>query len=86
MSQVRISPDTHELLRILANEAGKPMQEIIDRAVEEYRRSSFLRGLNEDFRTLRENKKAWNDHVTDMSAWKATITDGLNEDDEDQTG
>lgn len=83
MSQVRVSPDTHELLRLLANEAGKPMQEIIDRAVEEYRRSSFLRGLNEDFRVLRGDDTAWKSHQEEISEWEATVADGL--DDEDQT-
>lgn len=82
MSQVRVSPNTHELLRTLASEAGKPMQEIIDRAVEEYRRSSFLHGLNEDFRVLQEDEEAWNSHQAEMSGWESTVADGL--DDEDQ--
>jgi len=83
MSQVRVSADTHEMLRILAVEAGKPMQEIIDRAVEEYRQSSFLRGLDEDFRALSKDEKAWNEHVDELTDWETTVTDGL--DDEDQT-
>ena len=83
MSQVRVSPNTHELLRTLASEAGKPMQEIIERAVEEYRRSSFLRGLNEDFRVLQEGEKAWKSYKAEISEWESTVGDGL--EDEDQT-
>lgn len=83
MSQVRVSPNTHELLRTLASEAGKPMQEIIDRAVEEYRRSSFFRGLNEDFRALQGDDKTWKSHKAEILEWESTLVDGL--DDEDQT-
>jgi len=79
MSQVRVSTNTHELLRTLANEAGKPMQEIIERAVEEYRRSSFLRGLNEDFRVLQGDEKAWESHQEETSEWESTIADGLDD-------
>ncbi|MGD9562966.1 MAG: toxin-antitoxin system protein [Pyrinomonadaceae bacterium] len=82
MSQVRVSPNTHELLRTLASEAGKPMQEIIDRAVEEYRRSSFLRGLNEDFQALQRDRKEWNSYQEERSEWESTVADGL--DDENQ--
>lgn len=82
MSQVRVSASTHELLKLLANEAGKSMQEIIDNAVADYRRNAFLRGLNDDFRALRQNESAWQEHKADISDWEGTISDGLEEDDE----
>ena len=45
---VRISPHAHELLRQLAEEEQASMQAVLDRAIERYRRESFLRAANRD--------------------------------------
>jgi len=43
---VRVTKRTHLQLAALAKENGLPMQTILDRAVEAYRRQSFLEALN----------------------------------------
>lgn len=77
MSQVRVSENTHRLLRSLSTREGKPMQDIIDKAVEDYRRKAFLEGLSNDYRLLREDAQAWKEHEEEMSLWDNTLTDGL---------
>lgn len=77
MSQVRISETTHELLRSLSSSEGRPMQEIIDNAMEIYRRKAFLDGLSNDFRLLREDAETWNEHEEEMADWNNTLEDGL---------
>ena len=56
---VRISRSTHAVLRALAEETDQSMTEILDKAIEIYRRQRFLAGLNADFAALRKNKAAW---------------------------
>ena len=53
------------------------MQEILDKAIEQYRRRVFLQGLSEDFRRLSEDKAAWNEYQREMSEWETTKADGL---------
>ena len=56
---VRISRSAHATLRSLADETDQSMTEILDKAIEAYRRATFLAGLNEDFAALRQNRAAW---------------------------
>ena len=77
MSQVRVSENTHQLLKTLSLNEGKPMQEILDRAVEVYRRRSFLEGLSEDFRVLRGKDADWNEHEREMAVWDNVLDDQM---------
>ena len=74
---VRISSHTHALLRQLAQDAGESMQAILDRAVERYRRESFLRAANADLAALRRNPKAWKEELRERQVWEQTLADGL---------
>jgi predicted DNA-binding protein len=77
MSQVRVSENTHEVLRSLSSREGKSMQDIIDKAIEDYRRKAFLEGLSNDYRLLRENPEAWQAHEEETALWDNTLMDGL---------
>lgn len=78
MSQVRVYESTHQILRGLAATQGQSMQEIIDQAVEDYRRRLFLKGLNDDFERLRGDSRLWKEHEQEMALWKeSTLADGL---------
>jgi predicted transcriptional regulator len=74
---VRISRSTHAALRALAEETDEPMTEILDKAIEFYRRQRFLDGLNADFAALRQNKAAWQEELAERDSWDATLADGL---------
>ena len=43
---IRISPQSKATLRELAKREGKPMQTVLDEAVEQYRRDKFFRDLD----------------------------------------
>ena len=76
-TNVRISAESRDTLRRLAREEGAPMQLILDKAVERYRREKFLRDANEDFVALRKNTKAWKEELKERDLWEQTIGDGL---------
>ena len=65
--QVRISEATHQTLRNLSVEVGESMQNLMEQAVEQYRRRLFLEGLNEDFQTLREDPQAWQEELEERA-------------------
>lgn len=56
---VRITKQTHQQLATLAKESGTSMQSVLDKAVEAYRRQSFLEALNKDFEILKDNPEKW---------------------------
>ena len=76
-SNVRVSSHTHALLSQLAEEANESMQAILDKAVERYRRESFLRAANRDFAALKRNSKSWKEELRERQVWEQTLADGL---------
>lgn len=76
-TQVRISDNTREVLRSLASQEGESMQEIVEKAVESYRRKTFLDGLSDDFRVLRDDPDAWQEEQDERALWDNTLPDGL---------
>ena len=75
---VRISPQSWGALRELATRLGEPMQLVLDRAVECFRREQFLREVNEGFARLKSDPDAWAEELAEREAWDATLADGLN--------
>jgi predicted transcriptional regulator len=74
-STVRIREETKIILQELAAQTGKPMQTILDLAIEEYRRQRFLQEANEAYATLRKNPKAWKAELSERQEWDATVAD-----------
>ena len=75
-ANVRIDAETHEVLKRLAEQDGEPMQSILAKAVERYRRARFLEGANADFAALRKRSKDWQDELAEREAWDSTLSDG----------
>ena len=74
---VRISAYSHELLRRLAREERESMQSILERAIEHYRRESFLRAANDDFAALKRDAKGWKEALREREIWEQTLADGM---------
>jgi predicted DNA-binding protein len=74
---IRITRRSKAVLRALAKKDGKPMQAVLDEAIEHYQRERFLDEVNAAYATLRKNPKAWKDELAERAAWDKTLTDGL---------
>lgn len=74
---VRISAETRAALRELASQTGEPMLEILQRAVEAYRRRRMLELANERYAALRADPAAWEDEQAERRQWEHTLADGL---------
>jgi predicted transcriptional regulator len=76
---VRVSDETHELLRKLAAATGEPMQRVLERAVENYRREQFFAELNAAYERLRADPVAWEEELAERALWETTLADGLDD-------
>ncbi len=74
---VRIHEDTHRSLKELAQQTGEAMADILAKALDEYRRQSFLRGLADDFEALRSDSEAWDEELRERQVWEVTLGDDL---------
>ena len=74
---VKIDAETYAKLKAAANETGKPMIEVLAKAIDAYARQCFLDGLSADFAALRADSKKWNEELAERAAWDATLTDDL---------
>ena len=77
---VKIDAETYAKLKETAAQTGRPMIEVLARAVEAYRRQEFLAALNDDFAALRGNRQAWKEELAERQAWDKTLADGLGDD------
>lgn len=73
---VRITPEAHRTLKVMARHSGQSMPEILDHAIEQYRRRCFLEGLQADFAALKSKPKDWKQEQAERRAWDATLADG----------
>lgn len=74
---VRISEQTHLRLRELSKEYGEPMQAVMDKALEQYRRQKFLEECHAAYCALQQNPEAWKDYQEELAAWDVALMDGL---------
>jgi hypothetical protein len=77
---VRIDAESYAKLRAISVEVGKPMIEVLAKAINAYSRQAFLEGVNADFAALRSDTKKWNAELDERAAWSATLFDGVKED------
>jgi hypothetical protein len=75
--KINISETTQNTLLKLANSSGETIQEILDKAIENYRRNLFLVQANESFLTLRNNETFWQEEIAEREAWDQTLADRI---------
>jgi predicted DNA-binding protein len=76
---VRITQRTHQVLRELAEATGKPLQQVLEEAVERYRRERFFADLHAAYERLAGNSAAWREELADRAELDGTLADGLGE-------
>jgi predicted CopG family antitoxin len=74
---VKVSAETYAKLKEAVAETGESMIEVLAKAVEAYRRQTFLEGINADFAALRNNRQAWAEEQAERTAWDETMADDL---------
>ncbi|MFB2835571.1 hypothetical protein [Floridanema evergladense] len=75
--RVAIGSTSYKTLQEMAARSGESIQEILDKAIEQYRRQKFLEEANNAYAALRNNPEAWANEIEEREAWDVTLTDGL---------
>jgi predicted transcriptional regulator len=74
---VRINVSTRDKVREISEREQQPMHEVIEKAIEEYRRRRFLEEVNAAYAALKADPEAWREELEERAAWDATLADGL---------
>lgn len=74
---VRITASARDTLREMARIEGRPMQALLEEAVETLRRKRFLEEVNAGYASLRGDAKAWAAVEAERRDWDHTLHDGL---------
>lgn len=74
---VRVRQETRSILRELAEQANEPMQDVLAKAVEAYRRQRILELSSAAYAALRADPEKWQEVEAERKAWEATLGDGL---------
>jgi hypothetical protein len=77
---VRISESSHQTLKELAARTGERMVDVLEKALDAYRRKLFFEQVNAGYAELRSDPKAWAEHQAELKQWDATLMDGLDSD------
>ncbi|PDW04653.1 hypothetical protein [Candidatus Viridilinea mediisalina] len=74
---IRVSMQTHRNLTHLAQAVGLPMAEVVEQAIELYRRQRILEEANSSYAALHEDTAAWTELQAERAIWDTTVGDGL---------
>lgn len=69
MPTTRISEESHRILKELSAREGKTQQEIIEKALEAYRRRLFLESANAAYERLRNDDGTWQEEIAERRLW-----------------
>jgi predicted transcriptional regulator len=76
---VRVTEHTHEVLRELAAATGASLQQVLEDAVEQYRRERFFADLHAAYERLATDRLAWEEELSERTELDGTLADGLGE-------
>ncbi len=74
---VRVDDKLHTTLRELALAEHKPIGQVIEEAVERYKKEKFWQGVQDDFARLHADPARSKDYQNEIALWEATAGDGL---------
>jgi predicted transcriptional regulator len=74
---VRVDNRVHAKLLELAAEEQRPIGQVIEDAIDQYRRAKFWQGLQQDYARLRADPDAWQAYQDEVALWDTAAGDGL---------
>ena len=77
LTTVPISEESQQILRQLAEQTGQSMGDVLDKALEDYRRKVFLDAVNSGYAALRAEPEAWAEFEAERTALDGSLMDGL---------
>ena len=75
----RISSRSDLIIQEMVSLTGYSKVEVIEHALENYRRNERMRLMNQGYENLQSDKSAWNEELKDREELEGTIADGFEE-------
>jgi hypothetical protein len=66
---VRVRRTDSERLQSLARSRQTTVIDVVHSAIDELERQEFLRGLNDDYRRLRDDPRQWEEFLAERHEW-----------------
>jgi predicted transcriptional regulator len=79
---VRIPTQLRDVLKSMSEQTNQSMQDIIAKAVENYRRELFFAKANEAYARLMADPVQKAEHEAELREWDCTLMDGLDPDEQ----
>lgn len=76
---VRINRQTYNDIKTLANKEKKKIHQIIDLAIQHYKKIQYFQELNQSYSLLRDDQEAWNEEQNERTTWEVSLSDGIDE-------
>lgn len=76
MPTTRISERARAILKEIAHLTRRSQKDVLEEALESYRRDLFLERVNEAFAALRYDAEAWKEEEAERRDWDVTLPDG----------
>ncbi len=74
---IRVSRRTRETLREITQTSGYSVQEVVEQALELYKRRQLLEATNAAYAALQDDPDEWSALEVELEAWDLTLDDGL---------
>jgi predicted kinase len=76
-AMMRVREDIRALLLQLAEEEGVNMQEVLSRALEDYRRARLFERADAAYAALQADSAAWQQELEERRTWDVTLMDDI---------
>jgi uncharacterized protein with von Willebrand factor type A (vWA) domain len=77
MTTIKVSVQTRDRLKRLADEDQLTMDAELARALDKAEEGRFWEGVQADYARLQAEPQQWADYVTELAEWDVTTGDGL---------
>ncbi len=77
MVSIRVSKETQDVLRNIAEREHRPMSTIMDEALRAYQKELLWRRAEADYARLAANEEEFRDYQEEIALWDSTSSDGL---------
>jgi len=74
---IRVTARTRDIVHAIAEETNIPTTEVIEKAVEAYRRGKVLEEANAAYAALYQDPVQTREFENELDEWDATVADGL---------
>jgi hypothetical protein len=77
MTTIKVSVETRDRLRKLADQDHLTMEAELARTLDKAEEARFWAGVRADYARLQADPQEWSDYVNELAEWDDTAADGL---------